>query len=64
MIIQGLANTLSGWGGKDGSIVVVSHDREFVNSIAKRIWIIDIDQNKIHDFSGTYDEYLATKVNC
>ena len=48
----------------DGTVLVVSHDREFVNSIAKRIWIIDIDQNKIHDFSGTYDEYLATKVNC
>ena len=48
----------------DGTVLVVSHDREFVNSIAKRIWVIDINQNKIHDFSGTYDEYLATKVNC
>ena len=41
--------------------MVVSHDREFVNSIAKRIWAIDIKQNKIHDFSGSYDEYLSTK---
>ena len=45
----------------DGTVLVVSHDREFVNSIAKRIWVIDIKQNKIHDFSGTYDEYLSTK---
>ena len=47
----------------DGTVLVVSHDREFVNSIAKRIWIIDIKQNKIHDFSGTYDEYLSTQGN-
>ncbi|EJK65285.1 hypothetical protein THAOC_13870, partial [Thalassiosira oceanica] len=31
--IQGLANALSGWGGKDGSIVVVSHDREFCEKV-------------------------------
>ena len=47
----------------DGTVLVVSHDREFVNSIAKRIWVIDTKQNKIHDFSGTYDEYLSTKVS-
>jgi len=45
----------------DGTLLVVSHDREFVNSIAKRIWVIDVKQNKIHDFSGTYDEYLSKK---
>ncbi|MDA9689507.1 ABC-F family ATPase [Betaproteobacteria bacterium] len=47
----------------DGTVLVVSHDREFVNSIAKRIWVIDSKQNKIQDFSGTYDEYLLTKEN-
>jgi ATP-binding cassette subfamily F protein 3 len=31
--IQGLANALSGWGGKDGSIVVISHDREFCDKV-------------------------------
>jgi len=45
----------------DGTPLLVSHDREFINSIAKRIWVIDIKQNKIHDFRGTYDEYLSTK---
>ena len=45
----------------DGTVLVVSHDREFVNAIAKRIWVIDIKQNKIRDFKGTYDEYLSTK---
>lgn len=31
--IQGLANALSGWGGEDGSIVVISHDREFCEKV-------------------------------
>jgi len=31
--IQGLANALSGWGGKDGAVVVVSHDREFCEKV-------------------------------
>jgi len=31
--IQGLANALSGWGGKDGAIVVISHDREFCEKV-------------------------------
>jgi ATP-binding cassette, subfamily F, member 3 len=31
--IQGLANALSGWGGKDGAVVVISHDREFCNKV-------------------------------
>jgi ATP-binding cassette subfamily F protein 3 len=31
--IQGLANALSGWGGEDGSVVVISHDREFCEKV-------------------------------
>lgn len=31
--IQGLANALSGWGGKDGAVVVISHDREFCEKV-------------------------------
>jgi len=31
--IQGLANALSEWGGKDGAIVVISHDREFCDKV-------------------------------
>ncbi len=43
----------------DGTVVVVSHDREFVNSIANRLWILD-DDGSIHDFRGSYDEYLIS----
>eukprot|EP00978_Attheya_sp_CCMP212_P006153 scaffold13850_cov50-Attheya_sp.AAC.2 len=30
---NGLANALGSWGGKDGSIVVISHDREFCEKV-------------------------------
>lgn len=31
--IQGLANALGSWGGKDGAVVVISHDREFCEKV-------------------------------
>ncbi|CAB9518518.1 Tylosin resistance ATP-binding protein TlrC [Seminavis robusta] len=31
--IEGLARALSGWGGKDGAVVVISHDREFCDKV-------------------------------
>lgn len=31
--IQGLANALANWGGKDGALVVISHDREFCEKV-------------------------------
>ncbi len=42
-----------------GTLIFVSHDREFVSSVATRI--LEISDNKIIDFSGSYDEYLASK---
>jgi ATPase subunit of ABC transporter with duplicated ATPase domains len=43
-----------------GTLIFVSHDREFVNGLANRIIEIKED-GKIVDFSGTYDEYLASQ---
>ena len=43
-----------------GTIVFVSHDREFVGSLATRIIELKGDGN-IADFSGTYDEYLKSQ---
>ncbi len=43
----------------EGSLVFVSHDREFVSSLATRI--IEIKDNGYIDFTGTYDEYLASQ---
>ena len=39
-----------------GTLIFVSHDREFVASLATRI--LDIKPEGIVDFRGTYDEYL------
>lgn len=40
----------------EGTVLFVSHDREFVSSLATRI--IEVTPNKITDFKGTYDEYI------
>ena len=43
----------------DGTLVFVSHDREFVSSLATRV--IEIKADGIVDFRGTYDEYLHSQ---
>ena len=43
----------------DGTLIFVSHDREFVSSLATRI--IDIKDGKLVNFQGSYDEYLASQ---
>lgn len=40
-----------------GTLIMVTHDRDFASSIATRI--IAITEKKIIDYKGTYDEYLA-----
>ena len=42
-----------------GTLVFVSHDREFVSSLATRI--LEFTAGGIVDFSGTYDEYLRSQ---
>lgn len=39
-----------------GTVLFVSHDREFVSSIATRI--IEITADDVNDFHGNYEEYL------
>jgi ATPase subunit of ABC transporter with duplicated ATPase domains len=40
----------------DGTLIFVSHDREFVSTIATRV--LEIKDREVTDFQGTYDEYL------
>jgi ATPase subunit of ABC transporter with duplicated ATPase domains len=41
-----------------GTLIFVSHDREFVGGLATRI--IELSYGgRVSDFRGTYDEYLA-----
>ncbi len=42
-----------------GTLIFVSHDREFVSSLATRI--IEITENGVQDFHGTYEDYLLTQ---
>lgn len=43
-----------------GTLIFVSHDREFVSSLATRI--LELTPTGIIDFRGTYDDYLASQV--
>ena len=43
----------------EGTLVFVSHDREFVASLATQI--IEIRDRSLVNFDGTYDEYLASR---
>jgi ATPase subunit of ABC transporter with duplicated ATPase domains len=42
-----------------GTLIFVSHDREFVSSLATRI--LEIRDGEIIDFRGGYEEYLASQ---
>lgn len=44
----------------DGTLIFVSHDREFVSSLATRV--IEIKNNNVIDYQGTYNEYLASQT--
>ncbi|WP_300181201.1 ABC transporter ATP-binding protein [uncultured Aliivibrio sp.] len=42
-----------------GSIIFISHDRAFIQSMATRI--IDLDRGKLSSYPGNYEEYLLAK---
>ncbi|QEW06724.1 ABC-F family ATPase [Nitrincola iocasae] len=42
-----------------GTLIFVSHDREFVSSLATRI--VELSATGITDFSGSYDDYLRSQ---
>jgi ATPase subunit of ABC transporter with duplicated ATPase domains len=44
-----------------GTLLFVSHDREFVSSLATRI--IELSATGINNFSGSYEEYLQSQSN-
>ena len=45
----------------EGTFIIVSHDREFLNGLTNRIWDIEQHNLKIHHF--TLNEYLDYKIN-
>jgi len=44
----------------EGTLIFVSHDREFVSSLATRI--IELTPSGIIDFNGNYEDYLASQA--
>ena len=44
----------------EGTLIFVSHDREFVSSLAN--CIVEIKDKHMHLFRGNYEEYLATQI--
>ena len=43
--------------GFEGCLLLVSHDRYFIDRFARRVWTIE--EQHISDFNGDYQEYLA-----
>lgn len=42
-----------------GAIFLISHDREFINSIVDRI--VEVRDHKLNVYTGTFEDYLAQK---
>jgi ATPase subunit of ABC transporter with duplicated ATPase domains len=42
-----------------GTLIFVSHDREFVSSLATRI--LEVKDGQVIDFRGNYEEYLTSQ---
>lgn len=43
----------------EGTLIFVSHDREFVSSLATRV--MEIKADRIVDFTGNYEDYLRSR---
>ncbi|MFS1422490.1 ABC-F family ATPase [Shewanella sp. 10N.286.48.B5] len=55
--IEALNNALKEF---EGTLIFVSHDREFVSSLATHI--IDVRDQKLLSFHGTFNEYMASQA--
>lgn len=43
----------------EGAVVVISHDRAFLNRVCNRI--VELEAGKVHFYTGNYDDYRAQK---
>lgn len=44
-----------------GTILLVSHDRYLINSLASQIWAIDVHEKGLGVFTGNFQEYLVAQ---
>src|ERR1019366_4511098 len=45
--------------GYRGAIFVISHDREFINSVVNRI--VEVRERTLNLYTGTYEDFLVRK---
>ncbi len=46
--------------GSSSAIVLVSHDRAFLNRVVTRI--LELEQAQLHEYAGNYNDYLEEKI--
>jgi len=46
--------------GYDGAVLIVSHDRMFLDATTTRTLILDLDAHTLRDFAGNYTTYTET----
>lgn len=58
--LEWLADFFRAYGG---AVLLVSHDRSFLDDIVTQILELDPDSHRVIAYAGTYSEYVATKVH-
>jgi ATP-binding cassette, subfamily F, member 3 len=46
--------------GFDGAVLVVSHDRYFMDQVVNHVW--DLDEGKVSSYRGNYTEFVGKKM--
>ena len=46
--------------GFDGAVLVVSHDRYFMDQVVNHVW--DLDEGKVDSYRGNYTEFVGKKM--
>jgi ATP-binding cassette subfamily F protein 3 len=44
-----------------GTILLVSHDRYLIDTLATQVWEVDTEEKTLHVFEGSYSEYRAER---
>ncbi len=52
-----LEGALSGYGG---TLLLISHDRAFLNALVNRV--VEVDHGQLQEYPGNYDDYLRKKT--
>lgn len=46
-----------------GSLLMITHDRAFINTYLTELWEIDLQYKTLQKFTGNYDDFLTQKEN-